>query len=129
MRYFLKIQDCDEKGNPTDKALPVIAEGNCAEGVLALDYVFDGAKYSLKVSEDCVWHDRYGEMRMSLKFRLGELTCGSLKSGALNGDFDIFTHELIISLTDEGCNVHLVFSDGTQSGDKVVKKITAYAVK
>lgn len=129
MRYFLKIEDCDEKGNPVDKALPVIADGKYDGGVLSLNYVFDGAEYSLKVSANSVYHDRYGDIRMSLEFRLGELTCGSLESSGMNGDFDIFTHELDISLTSEGCSVHLVFSDGASGGDKIVKNITAYQVK
>lgn len=129
MRYFLKIEDCDAFGRPADTALPIIAEGEYKLGVLSLGYLFDGARYSLTITDDCVRHVRYGDMQMSLEFRLGKLTRGSLKSGGLSGDLDVFTHELEIAMTPEGCSVHLVFSDGEEGVEKVVKNITAYSVK
>ena len=129
MRYFLKIEDCDEEGNPTDTALPMIAEGEYSQGALVLHYLFDGAEYTLTVSENCVLHDRLGDTQMSLCFRLGELTCGVIKSGGMNGNLNIFTHELKIALSRNGCNVRLVFSDGASGGEKVFKNITAFSVK
>ena len=129
MRYFLKIEDCDERGNALNAALSVIAQGEYADGALSLDYLFDGARYSLKVEEGCVRHTRCGDIQMSLEFRLGELTCGCLKSGGMSGNLNIYTHELKIILTSKGCSARLVFSDGVEGGEKLVKSITAYPVK
>ena len=129
MRYFLKIEDCDESGNPIGDALAVIGDGNYAEGKLVIGYLFDGAGYTLEVSGNCVRHERRSDVLMSLEFRHGELTYGSLRSGELNGQLPIYTHELKISVSEKGCSVRLVFSDGVQGGDKTVKNITARAVQ
>ena len=129
MRYFLKIEDCDANGTPVGKPLPVIAQGEFSGGVLSLEYIFDGAHYSMKISDNRIFHNRYGDTEMKLEFILNERTQGSLKSGGLNGNFDIFTHELKITLTQNGCNAHLEFSEGADDDEKIIKNIVAYAVK
>lgn len=125
MRYHLKIEDCGEKS----ETLSVIAEGEYGGGVLALNYVYDGADYSLSIGSNYVVHNRFGDTRMKLEFREGQLTLGTLQSGDMRGSLDIFTHELKIILTANGCSTRISFSDGGEKGLKIVKNITAYAVK
>ena len=129
MRYFLKIEDCDENGAPVGRALPVIAEGEFSGGVLTLDYIFDNAHYNLKVSENCVYHSRFGDTEMRLEFRQGELTSGMLNGEGVSGNFDIFTRELAINLTPNGCSVRVKFSESADDGEIIVKNIIAYLVR
>ncbi len=129
MRYHLKIEDCGSDGLPCGEALSVIAEGGCDGGVLKLDYIFDGADYSLVIGSNYVLHNRYGDTRMSLEFIGGKHTVGTIKSGDMGGSLDIFTHELKIILTQNGCSARITFSVVADDSGKSVKNITAYAVK
>ena len=129
MRYFLKIEDCDESGAPCGKALPVIAEGKFEGGVLTLEYIFDNAHYKLQVSANRIYHVRYGDTNMKLEFCQGELTDCTLGGEGLDGDFGIYTHELHIMLTPNGCSAQMKFSESAEDERFIHKKITAYKVK
>lgn len=129
MRYYLKIEDCGEDSLPCGEVLSVIAEGGYDGGVLKLDYVYDGADYSLVVGGNYVFHNRYGDTRMSLEFVGGKHTVGTIKSGDMGANLDIFTHELKIILTQNGCSARITFSGVADDSGKSVKSITAYAVK
>lgn len=124
----MKIEDCGADGLPCGEALSVIAEGEYGGGILKLNYVFDGADYSLTIGSNYVVHNRFGDTQMRLEFVKGKHTVGTLKSGDMRGNLYIFTHELKIILTSNGCSVRVTFSDGAD-GEKTVKNITAYAVK
>ncbi len=125
MRYHLKIEDCGAES----ETLSVIAEGEYGGGVLKLNYVYDGADYSLVIGSNYVVHNRFGDTRMKLEFREGQHTVGTLQSGDMRGNLSIFTHELRIILTANGCSAHISFSEGGENSSKNVKNITAYAVK
>lgn len=125
MRYHLKIEDCGEDS----EALSVIAEGGYGGGTLKLNYVYDGADYSLLIGGNYVVHNRFGDTRMKLEFCEGQRTVGTLQSGDMRGNLDIFTHELKIILTANGCSARICFSEGGENSLKIVKNITAYAVK
>ena len=126
MRYHLKIEDCGEESG---EVLSVVAEGEYGGGVLKLNYLFDGADYSLVIGGNYVVHSRFGDTQMRLEFRKGQRTEGMLKSGDMRGILNVFTHELKIMLTANGCNAVIKFSDGAENSVAAVKKITAYAVK
>ena len=121
----MKIEDCGEES----ETLSIIAEGEYGGGVLALNYVYDGADYTLVIGSNYVVHNRFGDTRMKLEFRKGERTVGTIQSGDMRGNLNIFTHELKIILTANGCSANITFSDGGENGLKIVKNITAYAVK
>ena len=127
MRYHLKIEDCSV-AEPLGESFSVIAEGEYDGGVLTLRYSYDGAQYRLIVEDGCVKSLRLGDTEIILEFRLGEKTLGTLKGGGTAGSFLIFTHELKILLTSNGCNVRVTYSDGKENSGKVVKNITAYAI-
>lgn len=127
MRYRLKIEDCSE-AQPLGESFSVVAEGEYDGGALTLQYGYDGARYRLIVEDGCVRSLRFGDTEISLEFRLGQKTSGTLKGGGVAGSFSIFTHELKTVLTSNGCNVRIAYSDSKENGGKVVKNITAYAV-
>ena len=127
LRFHLKIEDC-ATGEPLGESLSVIAEGEYDGGVLTLHYSYDGAGYRLIVEEGCVKSLRLGDTEITLEFRPGQETLGTLKGGGTAGNFSIFTHELKIKLTPNGCCVRVTYSDGGENSGKVVKNITAYAV-
>lgn len=128
MRYHLKIKDCSE-GEPLGESFSVIAEGEYDGGILTLQYSYDGAQYRLIIADCCVKSLRFGDTEISLEFRLGQKTLGTLKGGGTAGNFAIFTHELKTVLTSNGCSVRVTYSDGGENSGKVVKNITAYAVR
>lgn len=125
MKYRLKIE---ERGSDEAETVCVTAEGDYACGELKLKYVFDGADYALTVGKDYTYHERFGDTFIKLIFREGQATKGTLSGEGLNAELIIFTHELKIILTENGCSVRVTYSDGEDTSRKVVKNVTAYAV-
>ena len=128
MRYHLKIEDCSAQ-DIRGECLSVIAEGDYSQDKLRLRYSYDGADYELLVSGDKVESLRSGDTEINLIFIKGKTTCAQIKGGGTVGSFTIFTHELSILLTANGCKVKLKYSDGSDKSQTSVKNITAYAVR
>lgn len=124
MRFKLKIADNSSGLYQTE----TYADGEFSGGGLSLSYTFDGADYSLRAEERKVVSTRGGDSPMSMEFVQGEHTECVIGQGDLLGSLRIYTHELKILLSPNGCSIFMKYEcEGAENG-AISRKITAFAV-
>lgn len=111
-----------------ESSIKVIAEGGFCDGALRLSYLFDGARYSMKLDGESIEHVRSGDTCMSLVFKAGERTLCSISDGVRRGGFYIFTRSLDVEFSDGGARA-LIEYFAADMGGVTVKKISARAIK
>ncbi|MDE7401532.1 MAG: DUF1934 domain-containing protein [Clostridia bacterium] len=121
MKYSLEIiQSADGEKS----VVAVDAEGAFDDGVLSLEYSFDGARYALKISERAMEQTRTGNINLQMAFVMGEWTECRISDGQNGGSFLIFTEEYNASFNGDNCTVDGAFSDG-QGGEVTCISVTA----
>lgn len=131
MKYLLKIETiADNKNGEADSVISATAKGGMNGGVFCLDYEYDGSEYRLLMGKDYIISKRLGSTQLTLEFRLGQATLGTIVAGGMRGSMDIYTHELDIVALPNGYKARVRFSQSAAKKDLMtVKKITAVSQK
>ncbi|MDE6075657.1 MAG: DUF1934 domain-containing protein [Clostridia bacterium] len=121
MKYTLEIiQSADG-----DKSVVAVdAEGALEDGVLSLEYCFDGAHYALKISERAMEQTRTGDINLQMVFFAGERTECRVSDGQNGGSFLIYTEEYSARFEGGVCTADCAFSDGA-GGESTRISVTA----
>lgn len=124
MKYSLEIiQSADGEKS----VVAADAEGVFGGGVLSLEYSFDGAKYSLVISERAMEQARTGNINLQTSFVPGEWTECRISDGQNGGSFSIFTEEYEARFEGDNCTADCAFSD-EQGGSSTRIIVTARRV-
>ena len=109
MKYSLEIiQSADGEKS----VVAVDAEGVFENGVLSLEYCFDGARYALKISERAMEQTRTGNINLQMAFVAGERTECRISDGQNGGSFSVFTEQYNARFEGDNCTADCAFSDG-----------------
>ena len=89
---------------------------------MRFDYLLDGDKCTLTVSNGCIVQSRRGEQNVKMTFRKGEQTECFLGNGCFSGTFSVFTHDLQCTMSDinkdfgieKGFTLLIVYTIGEQ---------------
>ncbi|MDE7163791.1 MAG: DUF1934 domain-containing protein [Clostridia bacterium] len=109
MKYSLEII---QSVGGEQSIVAVDAEGVFADGVLSLEYSFDGAHYALKISERAMEQARTGDINLQMSFAAGERTECRISEGQNGGSFTIYTEEYKAVFEGGNCTADCLFSDG-----------------
>lgn len=114
MRYSLVITQTAE-GETTVTA--VDAEGALCGGALVLKYSYDGAQYTLEISESAMAQTRDGDVKLYMKFAEGQTTAARLSDGSTCGEFPVFTRRLQVRFDGAEVKAGCLFSYGACGGE------------
>ncbi len=111
MKYGLKII---QTSGGVSSTVAVDAEARVLNGALILTYSYDGARYTLNLSEGKIGHRRMGETCLDMTFIKGVRTYCTLREGNLNGGFYVTTEKLEVLNQSDGVKAELcyAFDDG-----------------
>ena len=121
MKYSLEIT---QKSDGESSTVAVDASGEVYGDVLILHYIFDSAEYSLEISDNEMAQNRFGAIKLSMRFIEGRTTAASFDDGVNGGGFPIFTRKLQVQFAGADCKVECEFSYG-EDGDAVNLSVKA----
>lgn len=106
--YTLEITSKTDSGS---NVVTVEGNGKIADGQLSLKYNFDGAEYSLNITEGNITHERRGDVSLRMEFAKDKKTLCTLEDKTGKGAFEICTEELEVKFSDGACKAVCVYSD------------------
>ena len=121
MKYSLEII---QKSDGESSTVAVDASGEKYDDVLILHYIFDSAEYSLEISDSQMAQNRFGAIRLSMRFTEGRTTVARVDDGTNGGEFPIYTRKLDIKFDGADCRVDCEFSYG-ECGETVNLSVNA----
>ena len=121
MKYSLEII---QKSNGESSTVAVDANGELYDNVLILHYIFDSAEYSLEISDCEMAQNRFGAIRLSMRFTEGRTTVARFDDGTNGGEFPVFTRKLEIRFDGADCKVDCDFSYG-EGGETINLSVSA----
>lgn len=121
MKYSLEII---QKSDGESSTVAVDANGEIYDDVLILHYIFDSAEYSLEISDSQMAQNRFGAIRLSMRFTEGRTTVARFDDGTNGGEFPIYTRKLDIKFDGADCLVNCEFSYG-ECGETVNLSVNA----
>ncbi|MDE6557524.1 MAG: DUF1934 family protein [Clostridia bacterium] len=121
MKYSLEIT---QKSGDEKNLVQVPAEGAYEGKKLILTYNFDGAPYTLEISEKSISQTRGGAFRLTMCFKENETTTARLTDGVNGGEFPVQTQNLEIVF--DGANVKALCRFSLGGGEEATElEITA----
>ncbi len=121
MKYSLEIT---QKSDGESSTVAVDASGEVYGDVLILHYIFDSAEYSLEISDSEMAQNRFGAIKLSMRFIEGRTTAARFDDGVNGGEFPIFTRKLEVHFDGADCKAECEFSYG-EDGDVVNLSVAA----
>ena len=121
MKYSLEII---QKSDGESSTVAVDANGEKYDDVLILHYIFDSAEYSLEISDNEMAQNRFGAIKLSMRFIEGRTTAARFDDGVNGGEFPIFTKKLEVQFDGTDCNVSCEFSYG-EGGESINLTVSA----